>query len=674
MSQAEWWNTLGRFWERSTGGADVAARPDTASNVSGWPSAPRAAGVSEACDWLVEGFTKSELPRLLLLVGGPGAGKSHAAAQVVQGLEALDSPNALAQRTYSFGAGDRNLTLVNDATISSDVFPVSPLRNEIDAAVAAGDHLLACVNRGVIVEELAQMRTAGEPVTDLPGGRVIQWIYSGDSDVPAASSKIGWGIENVADESYVRAGCLYSGDDPIADVVVIFVDVNSLLEAAPTVTFGDVDIRDLAIEHYRVLPFESRRLQECAFTPAGALFGEVVQSMVLPLEKDPGVLFDPFLANLQAMEVEPVRRGVLSVLRAAEIVSGQRMTYREIWGALSRFLIGGVYMECESNGLRAHVLSLQPTPSDDAIEQFDKLRRLAEFRYSQAIFGSGKDATEVERDPLLRLVHLVDPVRDAIPGRIESGGGMGWASSVADAFSGDAGSSSPLQGLIASSDASNPFLLAVSSFDKGLDDAFVAALSEKKSRLSERQRQDMNAWYGAYLTRMFAVSNGIPAFRREVAAWTVAWDMHPNIPHSLEEQLTTLLKPLRYPAKGGGVPLFPVYESRTNPIQGDQVHSRIGIRSKDVQVRSSVDADSLFVAVTESGRDEVSMLLDFAMIREAMACASGFAGATELSEATSPRLERFRAARLVAGKKMDTLNYRIILASKDKPLSVDVAS
>src|SRR5690554_6609663 len=115
-----------------------------------WPTVPRAAGGDEASAWLKEGMTREGLPRLLFLIGGPGAGKSHAASHVLSGLEALEAESGLAQRTYKYALGSRGLTIVNDATIGSDEFPTSPLSKEIDAAISEGDNLLACVNRGVV--------------------------------------------------------------------------------------------------------------------------------------------------------------------------------------------------------------------------------------------------------------------------------------------------------------------------------------------------------------------------------------------------------------------------------------------------------------------------------------------------------------------------------------------
>jgi hypothetical protein len=49
----------------------------------------------------------------------------------------------------------------------------------------------------------------------------------------------------------------------------------------------------------------------------------------------------------------------------------------------------------------------------------------------------------------------------------------------------------------------------------------------------------------------------------------------------------------------------------------------------------------------EGLHEVVELELDFAMMREALACSEGQVGITEFTHAASPRLERFRAALLI---------------------------
>lgn len=671
MNHDRWWQELGRIWQRSTGGSDVAARPVPDAARDDWPTVPRAAGVDAAAIWLKEGLSDSGVPRLLFLVGGPGAGKSHAAAQVIEGLEPLDPESPLAQRTYSYQSATRRLVVVNDATIQSDDFQNAPLAREIDDAVGSGALLLACVNRGILVEEVAQLRRRPVQNADSAGRAVVAWLHSPNPQVTPPHDQR-WTVKQAGLETpFLQQGELLDEDSIIAEIIVVFVDVNSLYESSPDVSIGDY--ADVQSGQYKVTKFQDRGLAESASTPAGMVFTEAILPFEDALGAEHEFLDDPFSANVESLSNEAVRRGVLSILRASEIVSGQRMTFREVWGSLSRCIIGGAHLQVAPDDLYDLVSSRQASDFESAHQRFERMKGLAQYRFTEALFGSGLDFSEVARDPVLRLTSLVDPVIDAIPGNVsDDSENFGWASSITDAFSGSSATASPLESLLSLSGEASGFRQIVTNFDRRLDSAFLETVGVN-SGLKERDRQEATAWYGSYLTRLFAVSYGIPAYRREVSIWTLAWNMAPNIPNALEEQLKTLLKPIRNPEKGTGVPIFPVFDSRTNPIQGDVARPRLAIRSDDVATQTSVTADSIFVTVKESGRPDVSMLLDFAMVREAMACADGFAGATELSEATSPRLERFRATRLVPGNRMDTSNYRLVDGAADFPITVQAS-
>jgi len=665
------WKKLGHLWERSTGGSDVAARPSPDAVGGDWPAAPRAAGVDAATAWFTEGLRNSELPRFLFLIGGPGAGKSHAAAQVVEGLRPLDSINPLAQRTYKYQSATRQLVVVNDATIQSEQFLSAPLAREIDDAVTSESLFLACVNRGILVEEMVQLQRDLGDNTDTAGFALVSWLHSPFDQDSIQSHDQTWTVKQVGPETpFLKQGELLAAEGIVAEIIVVYVDVNSLYEPLPMVSITPGEFADIQSSPYKVTKFQDRMASDCESSPAGTLFKAAISALTSSSSVGEGFPDDPFSANVDSMTNNLIRRGILSVLRASEIVSGQRMTFREIWGSFSRCVIGGVHLELTPDELREFVGSHQADEGESPRQQFERMKGLAQYRFSEALFGSSSESGEIARDPILRLTRLVDPAVDAIPGNVnDASDNFGWASPITDAFSGGAGTHSPLSSLLHLTEEYSGFHQAVTDFDHRLDSAYVGALSPA-SDLTERERNAATAWYGTYLTRLFALSHGIPAYRREVSVWTLAWAMAPNIPNALEEQIKTLLKPIRNPERGTGVPLFPVFDSRTNPIQGDVARPRIAIRSDDVAIQTKTLADSLFVSVKENGRPDVSMLLDFAMVREAMACADGFAGATELSEATSPRLERFRAARLVPGDQMDSSNYRLVDGASDFPITV----
>ncbi|MCT3004857.1 hypothetical protein EFN20_10245 [Propionibacterium freudenreichii] len=159
------------------GGTDAAVRASDSTSQRSVQALP-AAGVKELIDWMrnhLEGGPKSRTPLMAYLVGGPGGGKSAAAAQVVQGLAPLGPESPLAERSYRYASPAGNLTVINDATIPKQANKGS-LAHDIDEAASAGENLLACVNRGVIVDDLGRaQRDASSGEEQTAGVTVLRW-------------------------------------------------------------------------------------------------------------------------------------------------------------------------------------------------------------------------------------------------------------------------------------------------------------------------------------------------------------------------------------------------------------------------------------------------------------------------------------------------------------------
>jgi hypothetical protein len=660
-------DALSKLWGQATGGGNVAAQPGTATH---WPTAARPAGLEEALAWFRGGFERSRFPRFLFLVGGPGAGKSHAAAHVVAGLsEIAPFEDGLAHRTYQYETVSRPLTVVNDATIKDRSHLRGALARDLAAAVDGDTHFFACINRGILIEEMADLNSP-EPEPDSPERALVNWLlHDGSTAVRTADSQ--WRVADGQQTAYIRAGDLFHTDSQVAQILVVFVDVCSLFEKSPNCSIQQLAEESAAVfgDTYRVERFRDRPNLQPAALPAGQLFESVVTSIRSSMPAlDPDYL-DPFRANLQSLDSGKVLSGLLSVLRASEIVSSQRMTYREVWGALSRAIVGDLPAQRSGSELKDFILSSQPT-GDDPVARFEQITQLASIRFSQAIFGA--DASHILpdqllRDPITRLTHLVDPVRDALPGSNVQGTG-GWATPISDAFAGQVGDASPLDALLYGIDEGDPFRQAVTDFDRSIDDAFRTA--SDAPGLTPHKRYEFIVWYGGYLMRLYATSNGIPAFRGEIETWTSAWALSPKIPGALESQLMTLLKPARVQGASDGASLIPIFDSRTNPITGDS-RPLLALRTNHIEMVTSRLSESLFLHLKEGTKEIRPVLLDFPLVREAMACGEGYPGVTELSGITSPRLERFRAARLVPGKHMDTQRYRVVSGLSDEVLSVE---
>lgn len=664
------WDILGGLWDRATGGNDVAAHPAT-DEKDLWGKAPRPAGVDEATDWLQAGLEEAGLPRYLFLVGGPGAGKSHAAAAVASKLTEIEPRNdGLAHRTYDYVSADRQtLRIVNDATIRSTKQTDGALVEDIAYATRQKGNLLACVNRGILVEEVA-ISQKKESMLRGPGDAILAWIQN--------SVDVGHGVDlewNVVEQhrkAFLRVGSLTKNGSEVAHMIVVFVDVCSLFEKRPHVEIVHSSSRDVELyaADYAVTSFEERAEWATDETPAGSLLTRVLEK-IGGGDSDVAIEFDPIQANHDSLKSSSVRTGIMSILRASEIVASQRMTYREVWGSIVRCFVGEAPEMAGREELKEMVLALQPQ-TDDARERFRAMQKLAGLRFSQTIYGLDQHLTgripDPLRNPVTRLTSGVDPVKDSIPGFYKGRFGTGWATPIADAFAGPVISSSPLESLLEDLEGSEDgFLEVVTDFDRAVDAAFVRLTNSPE--LSDSERYRFISWYGGYLTRLYATANGIPAFSQEVSAWTLAWVHSPNLTPTLKSQLSTLLRPARDPNTTGSASLIPLFDSRTDPIIGQVTSPKLGLRLGEVELRTITQGENISLTLREEAKTVGEVSLDFALVREAMAAIDGRPGLTELSDTTSPRLERYRSARLVP-QRLDQASYCVVTGNEEALLTV----
>jgi hypothetical protein len=661
----EFWSHVQRLWDRSTGGGDVAAKPGPSTVEDALPTAPRPPGVDEACRWFANGVADSGLPRFLLLVGGPGAGKSHAASALVKPLVKESPPDdGLAHRRYIYSSGSSRITLINDATIPSDDHTIAPLCREIDETVAGGTHFIACVNRGILVEESSTLANTNS--TDLTAGEsVLKWITNESS---ASQDEQTWRVEAELRQDYVASGRLTHEGRPMAHLLVVFVDVCSLLERRPELKFQEESGDLLSAGKYQIADLSQRLDWDDASCPAGSLLAQVVDDLKVTTPDD-GRL-NPVVANVESLQSETIRSGFLAILRAAEIVNGKRFTYREIWGATVRGLVGALPESVERASVEA-ASTATLTADSDAIAYFRQLQILANHRFSQAIFGvefsTNDTKSDPRRNPVTRLTSQVDPMRDAVPGKLTSDATSGWATPVTDAFTGPAVAGSPLQNLLERVPEDDSFRQVITSFDEGVDAAYSAAMNTEG--LKDRDRYAFIHWYGTYLGRLYAVANGVMAFRRDVSLWAETWYSSPALPDDLRNGLRTLLRPKRRPQDNDSSSLIPILDSRTDPIVGMQAEAKLALLTGDVDMKSLTDAEEIFLILSEHGKEISRMPLDFQLVREATACGSDRPGLTELTESTSPRLERFRAARLVPFQ-LENANYRLVHGDRDSVMII----
>lgn len=620
-SERAWVEVLASIWEKATGGGDVAVSPDS-QNESRFSVDP-APGVREACEWLKATEAAGGTPAMVFLVGGPGGGKSHALRAVTQGLKELDSDDTgLARRSYRYRFGASFLTVVNDASIP-DGSP-HPLTTEIEEC-ACREYLLACVNRGILVEEASNLDS------DSTGASVIRWL-GGVRQLDGTA----YPVTSLSSEGdVIRRAQLAVGGESV-DLIAVSVDFCSLLEPRPEADAS------LVCATYKVLNLKKRAQFDPDGLPAGELLAQVLQDLALAVEEAAETNQDnPVLANVHSLGSPQVRAGLLTVLRAAEAAGGGRLSFREVWGAILRALVG----DLPERGTAPLAMSSFPplTAESLPLERLEHLRWRARYRFSEAIFGVGKSEVDSFADPVLRFTAPVDPVLDAVPGYLPDRG-EGWASPVLDAFSGLIAAESPLDTLLSVLPSNDSFSAAVTDFDRALDCAFVAAT--QSGELNDRDLREVVAWYGDYLTRLYAVSNGIPAYRAEVGLWLRS---RGGLPAELEVRLKTLLRPLQNPDDPNAEYLLPLFSSRTVPYSGGVPEPRLALKGDPaVSLQHSGRGDHVTLEMFEAGVTVGEIELDFALLRSAMACAEARVGVTERAALVGPRVERFRARRLTS--------------------------
>lgn len=658
--ESSYWRLLEVLWDHSTGGAEVAATPTSlVSQIKG----PSAAGISEASDWMRRAIQSGDNPAMLFLVGGPGAGKSHATSEIVRGLTEIDAiDDGLARRCYRFQGPQRLVRVINDATIPDETEGrAQTLGLDVERAIQGREDFVVCVNRGVLVEEAV---ANGAGASESFGSRVMRWLTGSIRQ----DEQVGVDLVPTSERHFIRTARLYLGPgDDAVDLVAVYLDTCSLFERRPSIeiTPGE-DGWEVTGDSYAIEPLRRRRTVPLDAMPAGALAVALIAQLddTLP---HAGEEADPVRANIQSLVPPAVLSGLLTMLRCSELTAGQAFTYRELWGALSRAILGASPLLGTIGDLQT--LLSQPVPADPA-GCWSSLRARAGLRWTEALFNSEPEhAGKSTRDPVARLTFRADPARDALPGRLdETRWDSGWATPVTDAFT-SPGHHSPLRQILEDVGEDHPFNEIVTVFDLALDRAYVDYASN--ASLADRHRAEASTWYGAYLIRLFAGSLGVTAFRPVMAMWADAWVFAPALPPDLEGCLLALVRPPLDPSHPIQSSYLPLLESKAAPLVGAIPEPRLAIKTDQLELQTERDATTgLRLKLFESGRAIASVELDFALVRESLACTAGRLGMTDLSDSVSPRLERFRAARLKSRNLRQAHRYAVVYQDRAFPISI----
>jgi hypothetical protein len=299
-----------------------------------------------------------ELVDWFFLVGAPGNGKSRAVHELARklGIELPpSSPEKPTSRTFpeawlsgAYPLGDHQIVFINDASIDRPAaMGGGGLGIDIVETLEALENgrrvvLFANVNRGVLVDELARGGAVDEGL-HAQAGEIVRFL-AGTAQTDGRS------VSPFYRTSTYKTGGL------AARVHAISLDILSLLEPSPGVAGATLQIAGASpvAAPYRTIGHLHRKGSEprrCR-TPAGELLADLVSEARWSGCAEHCAASDlcPFQANAKWLREQELAAFYLDTLRAAEISSGWRMTYRELLAEFAAALLGPVEPEWSQGG------------------------------------------------------------------------------------------------------------------------------------------------------------------------------------------------------------------------------------------------------------------------------------------------------------------------------------
>jgi hypothetical protein len=672
-------NVLHELHRRSFGGADVAADPLEPARLT-LPEGPSAPGAQEAVELLADGMRESgaATPLWVFLVGAAGNGKSHLARLLLKQLNAHIAEGGeqhLAKRLSDFHLADgrlrdgwptrlrgKLLRLVNDATIPRVVSPEGATGNEdgrepqlvIDAHEAAErrSYLLVNVNRGIILENISRLSFEHENKASA-GVAVIRFLNALTGTATPRAVCGDWVIETTgaARSDYLDAAQLRYQGELRANITVVHMDQCSLFERRPeTLRIQDAQGEGwLKAQPYQVSVLHSARDSSAA----GQLLGGLVARMKSEMETLHPL--SPERANIENLLEPTSRSNLLTTLRAAEIASSRRFTYRDVWGAFGVAILG---REASNPQSLHEEETLLESLEEQGAKGLEAALELSRRRMQVALFQDAPlDEVGGFNFPRGQSLQLVDPVLNSLPSGVREELDIlfvGERAGPGRAIFGNRGQ-------------------AWTAFDRKLEEHVMLAMTNedcareldalvwrrlgwpKASRDVERVRRWLSAWFCRYIIRLHAILEGRPGHSGLLEIWCAARGRAKREFHllsSLDSQVVKLSERLRtfvLPTTEVGAPcLLDGLSSRVEPVRSTGHSPQIVFEVAGAQLlfEARAEGDEILVVVREEagGRDITEFPLDFALLREAMAVTPTGSGFTESSREALPRIERARAA------------------------------
>jgi hypothetical protein len=615
-----------KLQSRAFGGADVATRPCVADDAW-WPKAPPVMGVSEVTGAFLRAVSRNVGLTLVFLLGGAGNGKSFAARDLAEKLGMRGQPAGdLARRSYSDHVGSTFVEIVNDATIApSKDYPglqqvalAEDIRRWESMLAQSPVAVFCCVNRGVVINEIRGLEEHDSRVSGFARA-VLLWLANGERGI---AEMVG-GAPSPPLELIVPSQMPHFRQETIqwegkrACVAALSVDAFSLATVEPGL--GD--------------------------SRAGCLFRQVIQRCAADAEARDRQC--PVRANVDQWAPLAMVDCWVTLVEAAEIASGRPHSYRELWGLAALSVVGPrVVEELLPAALLAQVDGelRKARCAETAEARLAPLLRLARLRSHEALFrapsprlvGQELSVTFPPPTPMHNGLALVDP----------SVWGTGASQSVERAMQAVAVGEAPSGHL----QHVPPFRAAWSPFDQVLEETIVDYVMQDSCPDSSRRK--LVSWWGGYLLRLMGLVTGNLGNHEITRLWRTCSEASQNGPAVLPDALDIAVRSLLFPtAKGGPANmLIRAFAARIEPLRqrrdGSSPALVESVNHSMVAFQVSRSGNRLVLDCLRDGNIVGRSVLDFPLLRDALACRISEGGQTEASSFVEPRIERLRAATL----------------------------
>jgi hypothetical protein len=537
---------------------------------------------------------------------------------------------------------------------------------DIRTCLADGANLQANVNRGIVFDEIVELEPGSE--SNSREAQILQWIHTPDR--PVAGSLV-HPVETGQQALRTAVMPSSSGDDSgEVQLVAVYMDHYSLFENQPSIESQDAGELPKYSSKYRLRQLDSDGSGSWAdwgSTPAGGFIQNVSRHIAEHEIRREDASRDPLRANLVSLTSEQFACGLLAYLRASELVTARKVSFRRLIGTLGDVVATRSRGQSRRDEHPCDWVERLAAPADDKRTELENLVDLANARSHQALFGVLSNPIRSDRSSssseVVRGAPLadVDPVRDAVHGDfVRTSVESGWARPITNAFQSvglAGGDSESLLGLVCRDAPTGSDF--VTSFDQELDRVVSACVGGQSEVLDARERLRLLAWYHDYLCRLFGLGHGVYAYRfwlgRYVKAWTYLnnADDFTELDQDLDARLGELILPKLRDGSGslisGSGRYLTVLTPRTESVQELGAKSQIVARiNEGLRVTGRTRGDFIELRIADHHRDgphtETRINLDFPLLCEALVCEDGLRGLTARTNAESPRVERFRAA------------------------------